>query len=180
MNHQPFETWLLDHSELTSEQHIQLESHLEECTQCRKLASALQVVEKALAGTSAISPAPGFLDRWRSSLPARRTNQHREESRRLLIGLSGGAALALLVLIVLNSNAESISSLAASLINLYVRTSTIFSQVRNFIFILMNGLPSAFGTIIIVVLTGWLIAGIVLWIYTITHSRKGVIHHETN
>ena len=37
MSHQPYETWLFDEAELSSEQSQALQAHLQECQQCREL-----------------------------------------------------------------------------------------------------------------------------------------------
>jgi hypothetical protein len=179
MNHQPFENWLFDHKELSPLQHQQLKSHLEQCKKCQQLASAWHLVERQIDLSTPASPRPGFTDRWCADLPARKAAHQKDDGRRWLIGLSSGAALTLLILIVLNSNTQSISHILGSVANLYTRLAAWISQIRNFIFILANTIPSYVWVAIIVALVSWLVVAGLVWTYALTHVKKGVVTNET-
>jgi hypothetical protein len=179
MNHQPFETWLFDPKKLTKEQLLELHNHLEKCTRCQQMAAAWQMVEKQIKSAPPAIPAAGFSDRWRKNLPAWKAEHHKEEGRGWLIGLSSGAAVSLLALIVLNANVQSVTTIAGSVANLYQRSSVIFNQIRNFIFILANTVPSYVWTILIVALSSWLLIGGLIWLYAINKIRKGVVRNES-
>lgn len=79
MNHQPFETWLLDDKYLTPAEKRELDSHLRECKTC----TALAETGLALRATRAVSPAPGFAMRFQQRLAA----QKHAERRRVLWGM---------------------------------------------------------------------------------------------
>ncbi|MCB9111845.1 MAG: hypothetical protein H6634_11410 [Anaerolineales bacterium] len=79
MNHQPFETWLLDDKVLTAAEKRELNSHLRTCKTC----SALAETGLALRSARAASPAPGFALRFQHRLAA----QKALERRRLLWGM---------------------------------------------------------------------------------------------
>ena len=66
MNHQPFETWLLDDKVLTAAEKRELNSHLRTCKTC----SALAETGLALRSARAVSPAPGFALRFQHRLAA--------------------------------------------------------------------------------------------------------------
>jgi hypothetical protein len=74
MNHQPFETWLLDDQLLSSEQKRELESHLHICTHC----AALAETGLALHTRSMASPAPGFTARFQARLEVQRFAERRK------------------------------------------------------------------------------------------------------
>ncbi|HAX71645.1 MAG TPA: zf-HC2 domain-containing protein [Anaerolineales bacterium] len=79
MNHQPFESWLLDDKHLTPVEKRDLEAHLRTCKNC----SALAVTGLALRSARAAAPAPGFAMRFQQRLAAQKV----AERRRRLWGL---------------------------------------------------------------------------------------------
>lgn len=179
MNHQLFENWLFEHEKLSPQQKEELTGHLKQCKQCRQLASAWETVEKQISRSAPVSPRAGFADRWRASLPARKAAHQKETGRRWLIGLSSGAILTLILLIVLNSDAQSVSSMVGSAMNLYTQISTWASQARNFIFILVNTIPSYVWIAIFVALVSWLVVAGLVWLYALNRFRKGGVVNET-
>ena len=110
MNHQPFETWLLEEQNLTSEQKRDLQEHLRTCKYC----TALSETGVALHSKKRVSPAVGFAARFEKRLVAQRVVDRR---RRILgvisLFLGGLALLAILggstILSVVNSPAEWIT-----------------------------------------------------------------------
>lgn len=179
MNHQLFEDWLFEHKKLSFQQKEQLTDHLKQCKQCQQLALAWKMVEKQIIKSAPIPPRPGFVNRWRASLSARKAAHQKEDGRRWLIGLSSGAILTLIILIVLNSDAQSVSSMVGSAVNLYTLISTWGSQARNFIFILVNTIPSYIWIAIFVALAGWLVVAGLVWLYALNRFRKGGVVNET-
>lgn len=79
MNHQPFETWLLDDKVLNPSEKRELTSHLRECKNC----SALAETGLALRTSRVVSPVPGFALRFQHKLAL----QKNAEQRRRLVGL---------------------------------------------------------------------------------------------
>lgn len=90
MNHQPFETWLLDDKHLTTAEKRELDAHLRECRNC----SALAETGLALRSTRVAAPRPGFALRFQHRLAAQKAL---ERSRRMwgliLLALVGAGAL---------------------------------------------------------------------------------------
>ncbi len=74
MNHQPFESWLLDDLPLASEQRRELDSHLRTCPRC----TALAETGLALRAPRMVTPAPGFTQRFQARLEARRLAERRQ------------------------------------------------------------------------------------------------------
>lgn len=121
MNHQPFETWMINDVHLSLEQETVLQSHLATCPECRKLQSGWQAARQALRAAPMIRPAPGFQYRFSASLAQRRALQaHQRQIRNLILGLSISViATALLLLVVILA--------AASPVDILVRTTEIIT-----------------------------------------------------
>jgi anti-sigma factor RsiW len=98
MSHQPFETWILDHPELTPSDRRALQDHLDTCQQCHHLQGRWQSVHQELRARRMAAPAPGFSQRWLSSLAERRAREQRKQAWRIFGYLLGGAFLILLLL----------------------------------------------------------------------------------
>lgn len=111
MSHQPFETWMLDQNNLTTEQEAALQAHLANCADCRKIQTGWQAAHLSLKSVRMSRPAPGFSHRFSASLAERRALQaHRRQVRNLILGLSLGliatAALLAAVIFTFSSPAE--------------------------------------------------------------------------
>lgn len=79
MNHQPFETWLLDDKHLTTTEKGELNTHLRVCKTCSAIAETSLVLRSA----KVIEPSVGFTLRFQEKL----TIQKIAERRRRLWGL---------------------------------------------------------------------------------------------
>ncbi len=73
MDHQPYETWLLDDLYLTPEQERDLRAHLRSCSSCAALAGA----NLALRSAPMKVPAEGFALRFQTRLVAQRAVQRK-------------------------------------------------------------------------------------------------------
>jgi predicted anti-sigma-YlaC factor YlaD len=98
MRHQPFETWIIDEIPLSSEQAQLLQSHLQECENCRKLSTGWDAARTYLLQTTVVSPAPGFTRRFGASIAERRYRQQQMQVRRTLLYLVSGSFVSLLAL----------------------------------------------------------------------------------
>jgi anti-sigma factor RsiW len=123
MSHKPYETWLYDKDELSSEQSHALQAHLQECQQCRGLQKAWKSLDAQIQATPMVSPQPGFSRRWRASLAERRARQQVLQVKRLFIGFLVAALITLLLIVV-------VIFLTASPVNLLV---AVFEGVTNLI-----------------------------------------------
>lgn len=89
MNHQPFETWLLDDKVLTPAEKRELNSHLRDCKTC----SALAETGLALRSARAVSPKPGFSVRFQQKLVAQKAAERRRRLWGMLVLVFGGVGL---------------------------------------------------------------------------------------
>ncbi|MBI5825842.1 MAG: hypothetical protein HZB18_17580 [Chloroflexi bacterium] len=89
MNHQPFETWLLDDKYLSTAEKRELDSHLRTCRTC----SALSETGLALRSARVISPAAGFALRFQQKLAVQKVAERRRRLWGLIVLIVSGAAL---------------------------------------------------------------------------------------
>lgn len=106
MNHQPYETWILDQPPLTDEDRLALNQHLETCQACRKLNLGFKTFNEEIAAPVMLVPRPGFSRRWKASLAERRAREQRRQAWRFFLIISA-AALAILLGMVIYTLATS-------------------------------------------------------------------------
>lgn len=98
MKHQPFEKWLLEQDALQQADRLVLSQHLADCEHCRRLALAIQDVDRKLMSAGMQAPAPGFTGRWRSRLAEHRRRTHQVQTTAIVLALIAGlSALGVLV-----------------------------------------------------------------------------------
>ncbi|GAB4399513.1 MAG: hypothetical protein OHK003_23880 [Anaerolineales bacterium] len=90
MNHQPFETWLLDDKVLTPTEKRELTSHLRTCKTC----SALAETGLALRSARVVSPKPGFALRFQHKLAEQKLAEQRRRLWGMIVLALGGIGLA--------------------------------------------------------------------------------------
>ncbi len=90
MNHQPFETWLLDDKVLTLAEKRELNSHLRDCKTC----SALAETGLALRSARVASPKPGFSMRFQQRLAAQKLVERKRRLWGVIVLTLGGLGLA--------------------------------------------------------------------------------------
>lgn len=89
MNHQPFETWLLNADTLTAQQQRELDSHVRSCVYC----AALVKTEKVLRGMKMAVPSSGFVTRFQVRLAAEKTVERKRKILGSILFVVGGLAL---------------------------------------------------------------------------------------
>jgi len=89
MNHQPFDTWLLDDKYLSANEKRELDAHLRTCKYC----SALAETGLALRSAKVASPAAGFTVRFQARLAAQKIAERRQRLWGLLVLIASGLFL---------------------------------------------------------------------------------------
>ena len=179
MSHQPYETWLFDEAELSSEQAQALGAHLLECQPCRELQTAWKSLEMNIQIPPLVSPQPGFSQRWRASLAERLARQQVLQVKRLFIGLLVATLITLLLMVVvIFLSASPVNLMVAvfeSITNLIIRGN----QIQRIIVPWLDTVPP------IIPIAGWIIFSSLLslltlsWIYSLWRIfTKGVYKNE--
>lgn len=118
MNHQPFETWNLDRTQLSSEQQTELTRHLESCPECRHTAAAWECVQVEIKSAPQVIAPVGFSTRFQNSLGERRRQAHYQQTRKML-GILG---ISLLVISLLLAASILVRTSPAAWIGSIIRT----------------------------------------------------------
>lgn len=102
MNHQLFENWLLSEDPLPEDDARALRDHIMDCDQCSELEDAWLDVASLFAEVPEVEPAPGFVNRWQTTLAtekaAARVMRQRWQSWILLVVIANAAAVTLLLM----------------------------------------------------------------------------------
>lgn len=179
MNHQPYESWILDEEKINRSQQIELEEHLKECPKCSTLQNSWTIARSTIRSAPVVQPKAGFAERWQRSLAERKKAEEHRLTRNLILWLSGSALLIMIILAVIFSPDFSLISLTVSAITILVNVAVGISALGEFVMSFVRSAPPAvliitalfFSTLISVVCFIW---GISLW----KVSLKGVDTNE--
>jgi len=167
MNHQPYENWIFAESYLSGEQLRQLETHLNECSECQRLRQGLKSTGALLQAAPMAAPLTGFAQRWQASLIERRAIQQRRQSRMLFLALAGAA---LLILLLLALYFLATSTPVDWVVAVFQSTFSLFStwnMIQDFILELLNFIPPVVPIAFWVLLTIGLSALTLVWIISL-------------
>lgn len=181
MNHQPFESWILDEEPLSKQQLSELESHLISCQSCKSLQESWLIAKHQIKSAPVKQPAPGFSMRWQSSLKERREAEERAQSRTLFIWFGCIIAVLLIALAVITMPEISIITVLTTLITNLVAISTTLDGLVQFVLSVTRSVPPT--TLILAAISLSSLLSIVSFIWGLSiwrMSRKGVRQNEEN
>jgi len=175
MNHQPFETWLLDDKILTPAEKRELNSHLRECKTCTALAETGLVLRSARV----VAPAPGFALRFQHRLEAQKLAERRQKLWGVIVLIVSAISLigffiAPYVIAVASAPVEWLTAALGFLLFLFSSVQAFGEVLSVFVRMLPNFLPPYAWMVILSGLAG---AGL-LWIVSIwrfAHRPQGVL-----
>ncbi len=157
MNHQPYESWILDNPPISTEEKRELEQHIKVCPECSRLQKGWGLVEQSLQSRQ-IQPAPqNFTHKWSASLERRKREQEKKQARTLVIALCSGAFAILIALAIFFLPDFSLISLIASFIS---TMATFFGGIEDFWSILINlaqAVSPATLIVTILIVSSWVI-----------------------
>lgn len=174
MNHQPFETWLLDDKILTPGEKRELDSHLRECKTC----TALAETGLALRSARVRAPRPGFAMRFQERLAAQQIAERRRKLWGLIVLIVSAIGLVGLfvgpyVFAIASAPVEWLTAALGFFLFLFSSIQTLGEVLSVFVRMLPNFLPPYVWMVILSGLAG---AGL-LWIVSIwrfAHRPQGV------
>lgn len=181
MNHQPYESWILDDKKLDRSQQAELEEHLRDCPKCDRLQQSWSLARMQIKSAPVKKPDAGFAGRWQKSLVERKRNEVQRQTRNLILWLSGSALLLLIALAVIFMPNLSIIGIAVSAITTFVSIINSLSTLLEFITSITRTAPPGvmiFSTLFLSTLIS--VVGFI-WVaslYKITHL--GVNRNEEN
>lgn len=99
MSHHSYEEMILADENLSSEQQLDLQQHIQLCESCSELASAWKVVQYDLENSTMLEPASHFVNRWQARLEMERLAKHHKQNR-LMFFITWSAVLVVFGLLV--------------------------------------------------------------------------------
>lgn len=181
MSHQPFETWILDHQELPLTDRRALQDHLDTCQQCQRLQRQWGLVHQELRARRIVAPAPGFTQRWMSSLAERRVQEQRKQAWRIFGLLLGGAFFILLLLAGYLMATSSPADWLVAIVRAASSTANIFNLGLYALRTWLSNTPLAINLALWIYLTIALCLLSLIWVLILWRtSIVGVLNHETN
>lgn len=142
MNHLPFKEWLLSEEPLTPEQGQAFQEHVRGCAECQQLQASWGEVHNLFRRVPQAAPAAGFANRWQTRMAAR---QARRQHIQLGLALTGGAVLALSLILLLGTQLSSLLQSPAQyllivlgqLASLFV----LFSSLQDYLSVFFRSFP---------------------------------------
>jgi hypothetical protein len=175
MNHQPYETWILDELQINPQEQDSLHQHLKECPECQQLYYSWNKVQTQLKSAPVKTAPAGFVGRWKSQLVTRQKEQERRQARTLLISLASGAGAIMIALAVILLPDFSIISITVGFLTTLIK---LFSGLES-LWSITSGIVKSAPTITLIIsgllLAGWISLAAFAWGLSIWRiTSKGV------
>jgi len=167
MNHQPYETWILDGYENNQENRESLQAHLRVCNRCAQLHSSWQKAQRQIK-TAPIQKAPGnFVANWQKNLVLFKEKQKRKQARTLLLSFITGALIVLIALAAVLLPKISFISVIVTIASAAVRLVESIKQVWLLIMSLLKVAPTTTIIVIGAMLVGWILLAVTAWMVSV-------------
>ena len=179
MAHQPYNTWLLDETKLTQEQCVQLENHLKTCSECQPVHQAWLSVKKEIKTSPMAEPAADFTARWKAYAQIRNTINQKQLAQRWLLGLSLGAIVTLILLVVQIFTSDSVWTLMVGASQVSNLLSGFVSQVWNVSWLLFHNASPWVWIVLGVGVASWIAISLLAGSFIVFRARrKEITNHE--
>jgi len=132
MKHQQFENWIIEETDLTQEEHRELQAHLNQCSQCLALYQTIHQIAHLFKTTPEPIPEPDFSGRWLV-----RVERAERRKNRFILGITlGGISLATAILLVgvgfqLNSAAPGFTQMLLNMVTMIANWIVFLNQLGN-------------------------------------------------
>lgn len=155
MSHQPFETWNLNRSSLTPQEHAELTRHLETCPVCKPIHTAWECAQQDMKNTKRMNAPAGFATRFQTSLEDRRRRAHRQQVRKMLSVLGLSLLLILILFVIYTMAQTSPSDWIGSAIRLVVDAPFNFLEVRFIAAFWISRIPPLAWAAVSLIISAW-------------------------
>jgi len=163
MNHQPYETWILDGLSGTPVEKEQLNKHLEVCPHCANLQRSWLEAHHQLRSAPITKAPKNFISMWQNNLVLFKEKQKRKQARTLLASFIGGALVALIALSAILLPKFSLISVIVMVTSSVVRFMESVKQIWTLILSLVKVAPTTTLLVIGAMLGGWVLLAVVAW-----------------
>ncbi len=167
MEHQPFNMWLVDRSNLNEDEEEILQNHISACPECASLDRDLRNMDDMLYGSPARVPRVGFTHRFLVALPRRMDLEQARQVKRWMIGIF--IALGLNIVLIAGASILTGTSFAwlANLMGLYGNILGAYDYIALVLYNMRLIIPQNVWLPIVIVAIAWGIAGLGLWVWTL-------------
>ena len=175
MKHSLYESWILEDVQLSEVQQQDLDAHLKECNECRRLADGWQNAAKMLHTSPEITVKPGFTRRFMDSLPERKARRQRSLARRLFWGLALSGGMTFLAAAIAFIAVKSPVALLVDFISGFLNLSTTISLVQSTLqrWLQISPLPLTIALSLVVI--SWISLISTAWVFTMWKiNQQGV------
>jgi hypothetical protein len=177
MNHQLFESWLLEAENLTPDQRQELSEHLKSCASCRRLQGSLSVLDHMMVQAVPVAPAPGFAQRFQSGLAARRKQRQARQLRMILSIFGGSLILVSMGIMIRFLTSHSLVKAIATLIEFTTTTPQRLLEFRYMISFWVNQIPAPVVAVSSILMASWVFILLIPWAFTfLQFNRQGATH----
>ena len=160
MNHQQFETWILQEPDLKKEQQRELHQHLKGCSRCQAFYQAVHQVDHLFKTAPETRPAPNFSARWMARIERQERHRNRWIIGITLSAISLGTILLLSgVGLELKSTVDFFPQVMLELITFIVNSFVFLNQISNILSPLVRVGSKYLSP---------------LWVYAITFGLSGI------
>jgi hypothetical protein len=180
MSHQPFEQWILDdnHSLSTDEQ-VQLNEHIETCSDCSMLQERWNRVENMLVQAPIKQAPEGFTARWQKSFLAKKVIQQKRNAKRFIYFLIFGSFTSLLMYLTLAILSGSPARAIMHILRNGSSLALAISKLNMLYHSILSYLPPAVPLILLILLSCSILLMLSIWGFAFwKYSIKGVVLNE--
>lgn len=163
MNHQPFETWILDERPTTPEERTQLEKHLATCRRCARLQTSWQEARHQIATAPARTAPKNFVSHWQSNLVLFKEKQKRKQAHTLLYSFIAAAVVALIALSAVLLPKISLISVIVVTSSAIVRLVEFLKEIWSVTLGLLRVAPTTMIIVVGAMLAGWILLAVLAW-----------------
>lgn len=163
MNHQPYETWILEGYEDNPANKKLLEAHLKVCHKCAQLQSSWQKAQHQIKSASMQKAPVNFVPNWQKNLVTFKEKQKRRQAHNLLLSFIGGAVVVLLALGAVLLPKISLISVVVTLASTVVRLVESIKEIWILLMSLLKVAPTTTIIVIAAMLSGWILLAVLAW-----------------
>jgi hypothetical protein len=177
MKHLPYENWILDEPNLSTDEAKALSKHLVSCKQCSQIKSGWEASKVLLTKANFITPVSGFTARWQNTLIRKCSNEKVRRYRITMFGLTLLAFSASLIYMVVSG---SFLQLLANFFNSIIVTIIAVANGLATIGFWANNLPVVIPLAVGFVFFGLINAFLMSAVFTIWNLKKVKVEVHEN
>ena len=151
MNHQPYESWILDDIDLSKQEKNDLKEHTKKCSECKDLSENWQKASSDLKTVQMVSPDSGFTQRWVKSLAERKRIAQKQKALKLFYILLAVSLITFIGLMFAYYRTFSPIELLNSLVHTFMQLMIRYSVIKQTLIPFINSFP------LYVTVVGWIL-----------------------